>query len=1162
MRERAGFMAAHEQIVDVTHPYAEFSAVHRGLAPTPLRMPAYSAPCVPFRWMRENEAAELAEEHGVDYDAELEERAREDYKVPAGWVQHGENQRALLNGFFRPIAEEESLCFFYAKRVPLTEIDRRVIVGVGRVARVADAVPYRNNASSPITPYVWEKVVEHSIRPSFEDGFVLPYQEVLAAGEQDAELDMDELVAFAPDEHWLAFSYGSEHVSHDAAIGGLVSCARVLERIEQRIDGHRARELRWISERLGDLWRLRGPAPGLGAALQAFGLERGVLLIHELAPILKENEDPWPLIERVFDDPHDVRPGLQRLVTSTWRRKWKSLDDERRQLLRLLARFDLTVDQAKRFWDPDTRDADLSDATIIANPYLLYEHDRFERDAIALSTVDHGAFPSPVVAAQHPLPAPTAMDDELDPRRVRAVTVAALEDAAGEGNTVAPRADVVRRVTEMELEPSCPVDADLYKALLDDLAPTIDGLELGDGRPAFQLDRLRKVGELITHRVRRRLKGAPHQLDVDWRARVDAALGDSGDDPDEELARQEKATALETLARDRFSVLVGPAGTGKTTLLQLLCAEPEIRDRGVLLLAPTGKARVQLSRRIEGAIAKTVAQFLHPNRYDGETGRYLCTGGEKEDAYATVVVDESSMLTEEMLAAILDALGGVHRLILAGDPRQLPPVGPGRPFVDIVRYLEPANVELTFPRCGAHYAELTVPRRQTSGGAAAGERSDLALAEWFAGRRPGAGGDEVWELLRRGNGDGTLRVVNWTDAADLQHKLQRVLAEELPKMGDVDDVKGFEESLGGTEFKERIYFRLDEDGDSGSGRHADDWQILTPVRNHGYGVRELNRFIQLTYRQGRREDAEAPYRRVPKPMGDEGLVYGDKVMSVVNETRWTRPKGLENNYVANGEIGIAVGQYLRENRPKELQVEYSSQPGRAYRYWHGDFGEGGAPLELAYAITIHKSQGSEFGVSFLVIPERTRLLSRELLYTALTRQRDRVVLLLQGNAELFDLTHGGQSEIARRLTTLFGLPRQVEVGGAFLEEGLIHRTRRGDLVRSKSEVIIADLLFDRDLEYSYEPEFVGNDGKIRRPDFRVEDPETGTVVFWEHLGMLHQDAYRRRWQRKLAWYRAQGVLPHDEGGGPSGTLVTTEDDEHGGIDSARLAALVADLFGV
>ena len=212
-------------------------------------------------------------------------------------------------------------------------------------------------------------------------------------------------------------------------------------------------------------------------------------------------------------------------------------------------------------------------------------------------------------------------------------------------------------------------------------------------------------------------------LAIDWHTLVDKGLGqplpeDPADRELEERARQEKAAALEQLFRSRLSVLIGPAGTGKTTLLKALCSLPDIAARGLLLLAPTGKARVRLEEQtgLRGS-GQTLAQYLNRmRRYDGKTGAYFPKRAVPRCGdYRTVIVDECSMLTEEQLAALFDSLANVERLVLVGDPRQLPPIGAGRPFVDIVKWLEPANVEFLFPRSGAGYAELTIPRRQKGG---------------------------------------------------------------------------------------------------------------------------------------------------------------------------------------------------------------------------------------------------------------------------------------------------------------------------------------------------------------------------------------------------------------------------------------------------------------
>jgi ATP-dependent exoDNAse (exonuclease V) alpha subunit len=122
------------------------------------------------------------------------------------------------------------------------------------------------------------------------------------------------------------------------------------------------------------------------------------------------------------------------------------------------------------------------------------------------------------------------------------------------------------------------------------------------------------------------------------------------------------------------------------------------------------------------------------------------------------------------------------------------------------------------------------------------------------------------------------------------------------------------------------------------------------------------------------------------------------------------------DYLANGEIGVAAPA------PKQrfLNVAFAKRPDVRYGFFPYQFGDG-TPLELAYALTVHKAQGSEFGVVFVVLPKRTRLLSRELLYTALTRAREHLVILLEGHdvSGLYDLTRPERSETARRNTNMF-----------------------------------------------------------------------------------------------------------------------------------------------
>ena len=333
--------------------------------------------------------------------------------------------------------------------------------------------------------------------------------------------------------------------------------------------------------------------------------------------------------------------------------------------------------------------------------------------------------------------------------------------------------------------------------------------------------------------------------------------------------------------------------------------------------------------------------------------------------------------------------------------------------------------------------------------------------------------------------DGSLRLVRWNHPQELQEKLVAELVEALGLAGP-DDELGFEESLGGARHGDFPWaFFWNRFGDNpGAAARAEAWQMLSPVRAGLVGVDALNRMLQTRFRAKARELAETEGwgRKVPRPVGPQMLLYGDKVINVVNQRRrdvWPKPAG--ETYLANGDIGIVVGQYKTKKfsgLPRKLEVEFAGQLGPKYGFSPGEFGdEGRSPLELAYCLTVHKTQGSEFGVTFVVLTNPCWLLSRELLYTALTRHQDRLVILHQGPLVEYRRYAGDEhSEVARRMTNLFAdpLPREVTVNAQqrFLEEGLIHRTERGDLVRSKSELVIADKLHARGIDYAYEQPLV------------------------------------------------------------------------------------------
>ncbi len=1189
VEERATFLAPFEFTRTIRHPYATSSpGTHGHLKPTEFKVPAYAAPAIPFNWLRrervegtENEPG-LADRLQLAFDPAVEPvldfdkgkgKGDDGEDRPAGWINTRQNQLSLLDTFFSALEPNKSLCFFYAKRTPLAPEDtRRVIIGVGYVTGVGDSVEYARDASdsTKLRAVTFERNVLHSIRPNFNDGFVFPYQAVLEACEKDASLDAASYLAFAPDDDRQHFSYVAEHVSHDSAIGALLSCAGALQRMKGVVPGTWDPVVGWIDRQLNRLWEMRGPCPGMGSAITALGVPNGTLVAQDLTAAQElYNEDPWTLFEQALEDPSRLSGGLGDCLGPDIKRLYKKLPTERRMLLHVLSRFALTEDQATRFYQDTERSEsgiETTDLELLKNPYLLFELDRNAVDPVSLLQIDRGLFPDPVVRDKHPLPDPSALEGPLDGRRVRAFVIDALEKAAIDGHTLQLRDQVIKYVRGCDVKPEMPLSKDVLGASDQPLEPFVVTIELGDGTPAFQLDRFVSTSELIRKEVKKRRGAKRHASAYQWRKLIDKQFKDdkTPSDAEENRAREEKATALEELFSSRLTVLLGAAGTGKTTLLKSLCELPEVDSGGVLLLAPTGKARVKLESQTKRPGAKTVAQFLLKlGRYDAQTGRYFIskTGAKRSGDHKTVVIDECSMLTEEQLAAVLDALAGVERLILVGDPRQLPPIGSGRPFVDVVAHLEPADVESRFPRVAPCYAELTVSRRQKGKDV----RDDLVLAQWFSGRPLDPGADEIWQRLGK-HASTNLRLVRWETPGELEKLLLSVLAEEL-KLSTPDDQNSFEQSLGATVYEGTTYFRLAKDGKPSLTEKAESWQILSPVRSGLHGVDAVNRLVQDTFRKRTKAWSAAEFfkRKVPPPMGPQGLLYGDKVISVVNRVRRVcYPEPAEKPYVANGDIGIAIGDYKAygTNRiPKHLVVEFVAHAGTGVKFFKSEFGDDGLPpLELAYALTVHKTQGSEFGVTFVVLPNPCRLLSRELLYTALTRQKDKVVLLHQGDVrDLLAFSDGSQSEIARRCTNLFESPRLVVVEDRFLEDRLIHRTVRGERVRSKSEVILADKLHQHGIAYEYEKPFIGSDGTHRLPDFTIDDPASGEKVLWEHLGMLVVPAYKRSWERKRDWYAANGVLPS---GGSHAQLVTSEDSPGGGIDSKALDEQIRRVFSL
>ena len=386
------------------------------------------------------------------------------------------------------------------------------------------------------------------------------------------------------------------------------------------------------------------------------------------------------------------------------RKRWTRLKQKPDELdfLKLLARMELTKSQAERVLK-------LNPKEILINPYRLFEEDRTAEEPVAFGIVDRALHPGKEVASVHPLPKSCSpiLREYDNPYRLRGACVDILESGAIDGHTLLTVEDMVDAAQDLSAVHEIALDVEVIDICRDNFKPVISVIG-SEQSMMLQLDRYVDNKRILETAVNERLDNEPKKVSVNWRRLVNDEFRDQvEEDTDEGRARAEKVTALEQLAKSRIAVLIGPAGTGKTTVLHLLLSQIEIVGPRVKLLAPTGKARVRLGQRTQRENeVQTVAQCLiRLGRYDAITGRYYVNSQAAKIESTTCIIDEASMLTEDMLAAIVDAVPTNCRLILVGDPYQLPPIGAGCPFVDIIEYLKDE-------KNGTGVGELTVPRRQ------------------------------------------------------------------------------------------------------------------------------------------------------------------------------------------------------------------------------------------------------------------------------------------------------------------------------------------------------------------------------------------------------------------------------------------------------------------
>jgi len=1141
--ESGAFMCDHEYERVFSHVYRNRKdADHSHLEPTPIPVPPYSTFVVPFRWMLLKNQTDLDKTY-----PDLPKYSKAPF--PSAWVYNQERQLALNELFFNQLEKGYSLVFFYTKNGnPVDENVSRLLIGIGLITYISPVLEYNKSRKGTNYP-IWDRKITHSIRPNGEEGFLVPYHEYLESKDSDIERKLDEikLILQEPGEDESIidqFSYGSEHVTEIKALKALEKFKKVIEVIKEHgiAKGPWDKRLIWISEQIRKVKKGIGPFPGFDNALSAFGFKQAHLFAIDMyrEGLCKDKDNPWDIWEDILYGRKSLRNGRLTASAREYKEYWYSLPIESKNLLMLLSRFELNSVPIKKWFDNELRQKfahGVSDQMILSNPYIIAEIDEGDKKnkAISVETIDLGLFEDKAIQGEFTPDPPSAINSEIDIRRIRALIVQILKRAAMDGDTILSCNEIRERLNQLKLSKPTEIPEHYIHAHINIINERCIHIA-SESLNALQLKLYSEIDDYLRKIFLARASKLLDRIDEDWTKLIRETVQSTGrkvdsSNPRHNEALKDQVRALEVLTSHKLSILHGPAGTGKTSVLGALFRSKILRGSGILLLAPTGKARERLKGMAKSDSAYTIAQFLtRQKRFDWEHMKPFFHGKETYKGEKTVVIDECSMLTCEDFYAVLRALdlSHVQRIILVGDPFQLPPIGPGKPFADLCNYLE--TVATTDPKqriASEALARLEVVVRT----ATIGSSDTLTLASWFAGLKPPKNADEIFSKIENNIALSDLKVKYWENSEKLDDMLKAIIEDEFDILEE-DLVAGFNKVLG-------------YDGDSfpiKDPQRLENFQLLSPVKNPLWGTYSINRLIQSRYR-------ESP-KYWTLELGDQKIKRHDKVIQLVNEKKEGYHHSSEDTdeyQLSNGQIGIVAN-----SNKSFANICFTGIPDVTFGYKRNEFSEDESNIELAYAITIHKSQGSDFNTVIVVLPKTGRILSRELIYTAITRAKGKLILMVEGEnfSWLYKYTKPETSETNRRNTNLFISSVRSSITEIPYAENLIHKTLKDGLfVRSKSEVIIANMLVERNIDFEYEAHFIGekNGGK-RLPDFTFID-SAGDKIILEHLGMLHKPSYRDDWERKKQFYSENGMQEGEN-------LFITKDDEHGAIDSDEIRKVV------
>ncbi len=378
---------------------------------------------------------------------------------------------------------------------------------------------------------------------------------------------------------------------------------------------------------------------------------------------------------------------------------------------------------------------------------------------------------------------------------------------------------------------------------------------------------------------------------------------------------QRQAVAL--AAKAGVMLLTGGPGTGKTTTVRGIVALFQKMGLSIVLAAPTGRAAKRMGE-LTGMEAQTIHRLLGTT-WNETAHQVTFQKTEKEPLEAeAVIVDEMSMVDVALFSALLRALRPGTRLVLVGDADQLPSVGAGNVFSDLIRS---RKIETVFLREVFRQAERSAIIRNA-------HRVNLGQSPELSGNQ-----GDFFFLCRR----------------DAQRAVSTVL--ELCR----------------TRLPDNMHIP------------AEQIQVLTPTRKGPCGTVNLNRFLQDAL------NPKAPGKR-ELTWGERVFRVGDRIMQTRNDydVMWEKDDGTVGTGLFNGDVGRiadidAGGEWLAldfDGRKALYSVEMLSE------------------IDLAYAQTVHKAQGSEYRcVVLAAMPAAPGLMVRGVLYTALTRARELLVIV-------------------------------------------------------------------------------------------------------------------------------------------------------------------------